>query len=319
MNLDNSKHSIGEAYSKLILVGEHAVVYGKPAIAIPFPLKARATVKQFKGPIIFKTSFYKGYIYEVPTQMKGIVECIKETLLVLNQPFKDLEITIDSYIPIGRGLGSSAAIAIAIIRSLFSFYGHNLSQDELFYLVEIAENYAHGNPSGLDMIASSSKHPIWFKREKESIPINLNKPFYIVVADTGKEGNTRKAVENVKNEYELDKRNIQKSLDKIERIVINSKKALINGDVDLLGECLNLNQKELINLGVSDNNINELIDVAINCGALGAKLTGGGLGGCIIVLARDLDQARFISDKLVESGAENSWYFSTNTDRLYIP
>jgi len=318
MSLKSNKKAIGESYSKLILVGEHAVVYGKPAIAMPFPLKVRATVKESKGPIKFKSSLYRGYILEMPNTMRGIEECIKETLNFLKKPIKNLHITIDSLIPIGRGLGSSAAISIAIVRSLFSFYGQKLSKDILFSLVTVAETYAHGNPSGLDMIASYSEYPIWFKRGKESLTIKISEPFYIVVADTGRTGNTRRAVTNVKKRYDLDKSNIQKSLAKIERIAEDSKYALVNGDNNLLGRLMNLNQQELINLGVSDDNLNKLINVAINAGALGAKLTGGGLGGCIIALGRDLEHAQVVADELVKSGAEKSWYFSTENERLYV-
>jgi mevalonate kinase len=317
MNTVSSKTAVSHAHSKLILVGEHAVVYGKPAIAIPFPLKAWSRVENSHGPIMFESAMYTGHIDNIPVKMKGIAACIKETLHYLNQPFEGLLLRIDSAIPLGRGLGSSAAIATAIVRSLFSIYGQKLSQKELFYLVQIAETYAHGNPSGIDMAGVSSQYPIWFQKGEDILPIKSVQPLYMVVADTGRTGDTHTAVSNVRKKYVLEPEKIQKSLDEIEKIAEAAKDSLLKGDMYLLGKLLNSNQQELMTLGVSDGGLNALIDIARNAGALGAKLTGGGLGGCMIALAPSLEKAKVIADKLMKSGADKSWYFSSESDILY--
>lgn len=317
MNKVFTKIAVSDAHSKLILVGEHAVVYGEPAIAIPFPLKVRSMVENSFGTIMFESAIYTGPIHSMPLKMKGISDCIKETLQYLNQPFQGLRIRIDSSIPLGRGLGSSAAIAIAIVRSLFSFYGQKLSQKELFSFVHIAETHAHGNPSGIDMAAESSECPIWFQKGKEAIPLKVGGPLYIVVADTGRVGDTHTAVGNVRKRYLLEPEKVKKSLDEIKKIATEAKDALLEGDMYLLGELMNRNQEELMTLGVSDDVLDGLIKTARNTGALGAKLTGGGLGGCMMALAGSLQQAKVISKELMKSGASKSWYFSTEGDILY--
>lgn len=317
MNTVSNKIAVSDAHSKLILVGEHAVVYGKPAIAIPLPLKVRSIIEKSIGSIMVESDIYTGPIESLPMKMKGIAECIKETLRYLKEPFEGLRIKIESEIPLGRGLGSSAAIAIAIVRSLFSFYGQNLSQKELFSFVEISETYAHGKPSGIDMAAIASECPIWFQKGKQVVPIKAAQPLHIVVADTGRIGDTHKAVENVRKKFILEPEIVQKSLDEIERIAEAGKEALLYGNINLLGKLLNQNQEELITLGVSDDNLNALIEKARNAGALGAKLTGGGLGGCMIVLASSMNHAQSIAKELMKSGASNSWYFSTDEQYFY--
>ncbi|ERI94772.1 mevalonate kinase [Clostridiales bacterium oral taxon 876 str. F0540] len=308
---------VGEAHSKLILVGEHAVVYGKPAIAMRFPLKAKAIIHRINGPTILESSVYSGPIDSLPDKMKGISTCIKKTLQYLNHDCDELYIKIDSAIPLGRGLGSSAAVAIAIVRALASFYGKEFTQKELFSLVHVAETYAHGNPSGIDMASELSESPIWFQKGKEISTLKMKENLYIVVGDTGRVGDTRTAVENVKKNYDSDPAKIEGAIEEIERIAIETKAALINGDMYLLGNLLNRNQEELMTMGVSDEGLNKLIKAARNAGALGAKLTGGGLGGCMIALAPDLKKGKTISEELIKAGAAQSWCFSTAEDIFY--
>jgi mevalonate kinase len=306
------KTAVGYAHSKLILVGEHAVVYGKPAIAIPFPLKVMSAVEQKAGEIMLSSVFYVGTINGLPEKMKGITACVKETLNYLNKPLNGLLIRLQSSIPLGRGLGSSAAIATAIVKSLFSFYGREASQEELMALVEIAEIYAHGNPSGIDMAAVSSEFPIFFKNGEKLTPIKIGTPFHFVVADSGRIGDTHTAVKRVRENLRLEPERIQTVLERIERITVEAKAVIKDGNSSLLGQLLNLNHSELINLGVSDPGLNRLVEAARGAGALGAKLTGGGLGGCVIALAHNRKQAKVIADVLMKAGANKTWYFSTD-------
>jgi mevalonate kinase len=314
MNTFNKKTAVREAHSKLILVGEHAVVYGKPAIAMPFPLKVRAEIEEIIGPVILESNIYSGIIDSSPIKLKGLTECIKRTLNYLNKPCSGLRVKIDSTIPLGRGLGSSAASAAAIVRSIFSFYGEELTEEKLFTFVEIAETYAHGKASGIDMAAVSSSGPIWFQRGERVSPLSYGRPFYMIVADTGRIGDTRTAVENVRNRYILNPIKVQKSLDEIEKIVKEARNALISGDIKLLGNLLNRNQEELVSLGVSDDGLEELNQKARQAGALGAKLTGGGMGGCILAIAACKDEAEAIASELIKGGAAETWYFSTEEE-----
>jgi mevalonate kinase len=305
------KTAVGYAHSKLILVGEHAVVYGKPAIAIPFPLKVKSTVEKRSGEIMLSSVFFVGTINRMPEKLKGIAACIKATLNYMNEPLHGLLIRLQSFIPLGRGLGSSAAIATAIVKSLFSFYGRKVSQKELMALVEVGEIYAHGNPSGIDMAAVSSDFPIFFQNGEKLTQIKMGAPLHFVVADSGQIGDTHTAVAKVKESLRTDSKKVQRVLERMERIAYEAKAVMKDGNSSYLGQLLNANHFELIKLGVSNPGLNRLVEAARSAGALGAKLTGGGLGGCVIALAPNQKQANVIADAFMMAGANKTWYFST--------
>lgn len=305
------KTVIGSAHSKLILVGEHAVVYGEPAIALPFPeIEVKATIDQVDGPIRIDSSFYFGPLSSMPEKLEGLAICIKKTCEALDQDATGFRIQIQSSIPIGRGLGSSAAIAIAIVRSLYAYYERDLSRNDLIKLVDIAETYAHGSPSGIDMAAASSDVPIWFEKDKAIEHVYINTPFHLVVADTGRIGDTHAAVSSIKEQYKVDYTKTKLSITHLGELTTQVRTALHNGDHSLLGMLLNRAQDELSKLGVSDEGIDRLTKVARKSGALGAKLTGGGRGGCIIALAKSIKHAREIADDLLHAGADQTWYFT---------
>ncbi|WP_172369152.1 mevalonate kinase [Sporosarcina jiandibaonis] len=306
------KTAVGTAHSKLILIGEHAVVYGMPAIALPFPtIEARATIEEINNykTILFESPYYSGPYQEIPGSMEGIAVCINETLKYLMQKPEGLRVCLESTIPIGRGLGSSAAIAIAIVRGLFNYFKQELKDEKLKELVHISEKYAHGNPSGIDAAASSNDHPIWFERGNPITSLEIGSPFYLVVADTGRIGNTRGAVESIKEKYNFDVVKTEQSLNSLEDHAFKAKSALISGEIGKLGETLDVAQRELTLLGVSDAGIDLLVSAAKKKGALGAKLTGGGRGGCILALAKNHRHAKELEEALLAAGAFQTWSF----------
>lgn len=304
------KAAIGVANSKLILVGEHAVVHGQPAIAIPFPLiGVESTVENVLGSVTIDSSFYHGPIESAPSSITGIVKCIKETLNYLSIPCKDLLIRIDSSIPPGKGLGSSASVAIAVIKSLFTYAGEKYTEDLLLDLANIAETYAHGAPSGIDPLTITSECPIWYKKEQPFDFIEPKGDFYFIVADSGRMADTRSAIESVTNLLKLAPRKIQSKIERIGEITYQVRDALEKASKYVLGQLLNEAQKELEALGVSDAGLNRLIDYALQEGALGAKLTGGGNGGCIIALAQNEMHSKYLTEKLLRLGAQAVWPF----------
>lgn len=303
------KKAIGTSHSKIILIGEHAVVYGKPAIALPFPtLNVTTIIEETGEPVHVKTPFYTGPLHKVPEKMKGIVVCMKEAVKELGEKLTGFSVKIHSNIPLGRGLGSSAAIAISIVRALFRYFGKELPRETLMRLVHIAETYAHGNPSGIDMEAASSTNPIWFQKGKETETVKLGATFYLIVADTGQIGDTKAAVESIRNKYEEDPEKTESSLRLLEEYTYQVRDALLSGDIPLVGSLLNLAQEELAKLGVSNETIEHLVREARIAGAYGAKLTGGGRGGCIIALTDTLQKAKELSQILLQKGAHNTWY-----------
>lgn len=317
MNIYSVGSAIGEAHSKLILLGEHAVVYGQPAIAIPFPLKIRAQVKRSIGEITISSLLYTGTIEGIPSEMNGISECIKNALMHLNKPLRDLHITINSEIPLGRGLGSSAAVATAIVRGIFLFFNMEITKEELFALVEISESHAHGKPSGIDMMAVASDSPIYFRRLEGACSFKAPNPLFMVVADSGKIGETRRAVEKVKQNQIADSERIDAVVNRIGDITEKARETIVRGDLRNLGTLLHKNHEELKTLGVSDEILDRMVDTAMNAGAIGAKLTGGGMGGCMVALANSMVDGAHISQELLKGGATSSWYFSTEGEEIY--
>lgn len=302
--------AIGIAHSKLILIGEHAVVHGQPAIALPFPLVGVESVIDYvPGAVKIDSTFYHGPLESAPESLEGLVNCIKATLNYLQLPCEDLLIRIKSSIPPGKGLGSSASVAIAVVRSLFAYNNHDYSEDELLTLANISETYAHGVPSGIDTLTITSDFPVWFEKELPSDFIEPKGDFHFIVADSGRMGDTRLAVESVANLFKSAPRRIQAKLDRIGEITHRARHALESASKHLLGQMLNEAQKELEALGVSDAGLNRLIYFARQEGALGAKLTGGGNGGCIIALARNEVHSRQLSEKLKKFGAHTVWPF----------
>ncbi|RLL41356.1 mevalonate kinase [Oceanobacillus piezotolerans] len=304
------KTAIGIAHSKLILIGEHAVVHGQPAIAIPFPLIGVETViEQVPGVVRFDSSFYHGPIELAPESLQGITRCVKGTLEYLELPERDLLIRISSSIPPGKGLGSSASVAISIIRSLFAYANRTYTDQELLNLANIAETYAHGQPSGIDTLTITSDLPVWYEKDHPIKYINLNEDFHFIVADSGRVGDTRSSVESVARLLKSAPKRIQRKLNHIGDLTHQAKHALENAGRYILGQLLDEAQKELEALGVSDAGLNRLINFARQEGALGAKLTGGGNGGCIIALAQNEIHSRQLAEKLRKYGAHAVWPF----------
>jgi mevalonate kinase len=308
------KSAIGKAHGKLILIGEHSVVYGMPAIALPFPLiEVNSTVNEITEDIRLACDYFEGPLSTVPKKMLGISACINETLKILNKPAKGLLIQLHSNIPLGRGLGSSAAVAVAIVKSIFAYYGQALKQNQLMSLVHIAETHAHGNPSGVDMYAAASEVPIWFQKEKEISTIQIGAPLHLVVADSGRIGDTHAAVSSVRENYKSNPIKTETSLNRLKTMAFEAKTALSNGKVEFLGTLLNFAQDELIALGVSDEGINRLVNAARSAGAFGSKLTGGGRGGCVLALAKNPIHAENLADHFLKAGASKTWNFTLGT------
>jgi mevalonate kinase len=305
------KIAIGRAHGKLILVGEHSVVYGMPAIALPFPMvEVISTVKKIPESVMISCDYYNGPLSTIPEKMAGITACIYETLKNLKKPAEGIMIQLNSTIPLGRGLGSSAAVAVAIVKSLYSFFGQTIEQKQLMSLVHIAETHAHGNPSGVDMYTAASDVPIWFQKEKKIDAIQIGSPLHLVVADSGRVGDTHAAVTSVRENYQLQKANTEDSLNRLKKITYEARAAISEGNTKLLGSLLNLAQDELILLGVSDEGLNQLVNAARALGAMGSKLTGGGRGGCVLALAENPVHAKQLADHLMKSGASKTWNFT---------
>lgn len=304
------KVAVGTAQSKLILVGEHAVVHGQPAIAIPFPLVGvESVVEHVPGAIKLDSTFYHGPIESAPESLSGVVHCITATLETLDLPNRDLLIRINSSIPPGKGLGSSASVAIAVIKSLFKYAEVPYTEKDLLRLANVAETHAHGSPSGIDPLTITSECPVWFEKDHPFDFIKPKEDFYFIVADSGRMADTKSAIESVTELLKLAPKKIQENIERIGEITHQARYAIEKVGKNLLGQLLNEAQKELESLGVSDAGLNRLIYFALQEGALGAKLTGGGNGGCIVALAQNEMHSKQLTEKLKRLGAQAVWPF----------
>ncbi|MGX7024354.1 mevalonate kinase [Vagococcus hydrophili] len=309
--MKKEKQGIGEANAKIILLGEHSVVYNQPSIAIPFPAaKTTATIKETVDQTIIHCEFYHGLLDEMPELLESLKETIRVTLKQLGKENYPLEITIESQIPAERGMGSSAAVSVATTRALFDFFDTNLTQENLLAIVDISEKIAHGNPSGLDALMTSSSMPFYYIKGQPFEAINLNLDAYLVVGDTGKTGQTKEAVASISKKLTgSDSAETKKSIDQLGELAKKGRFFLENNEPTKLGLIMTHVHQLLTKLGVSSPELNQLVETAQKSGAIGAKLTGGGRGGCMIALAHDRIDAEKISQDLVASGAKKTWVY----------
>ncbi|CQR24186.1 mevalonate kinase [Streptococcus varani] len=299
---------VGMASGKIILMGEHAVVYGQPAIAMPFSaVGIRATVTQEGQALSVSCAFYQGLVHEMPKIWESLKHAIRFSLYRIGAPTDPaIHIDIDSTIPAERGMGSSAAVAVAIARALFAFYQKELTDQELWDIVQSSEKIAHGNPSGVDAATTSGKQPVFFIKDKTIQPLEINVDAYLVVGDSGKTGHTLEAVKDVAL---LCQRNqeAKRWIEELGKLTRSAKELLSSGQTNILGQIMNQDHSLLQKLTVSDDILDQMVIVAREHGALGAKLTGGGRGGCMIALAENQRQAQDIAQALEDAGARQTW------------
>ena len=296
---------VGTATGKIILMGEHSVVYGEPAIAFPFSgTSVTATIQAAAENTLF-SSYHEGLLHEAPQGLTNIQQLTSQLQQHLHTP--NFQLTIESTIPAERGMGSSAAVAVAVTRAFFDWQEKNLSRELLLSYVNFSEKIAHGNPSGLDAAATSGDRPIYFERGKKFLPFTLNIDAYLLVADTGIMGQKRSAVRSVAELMATEPETTMFRIKQLGELAQQAKHAIITNQPKELGAVMTQAQLYLKELTVSNDTLDELIEVALDCGALGAKLTGGGRGGCFLVLSESKQQAAHIAAQLQAYGVNNVW------------
>ena len=299
----------GESNGKIILMGEHAVVYGEPAIAFPF--QAAKVVASLNEHITSSgdqlvSSYYTGILRDAQHSLKNIKPLVFNLKKEL-QIEQSLELTIHSTIPAERGMGSSAAVATAVTRAFYDYLEQPLSREQLLTNVQISEKIAHGNPSGIDAAATSSLEPIYFVKGHPFDYFSLNIDAFLIVADTGIKGQTRAVVKDVAHLFEKDQQKVGQKIQQLGYLTRQAKKAIVKNNPEHLAQAMNEAQLILKNLTISNDFLDVLIETARDSGALGAKLTGGGRGGCMIALAQTKTKAQEISEALLQAGAAATW------------
>lgn len=286
------------APGKIILAGEHAVVYGHPAISLAIDRGVRIKVQERakddrSGPVLRATGL--GFVGSVRPGIDGegpqvLRQALDKLVELLGERIRDLEFIADSAIPGGRGLGSSAALSVAMVRGAKQYFGESLSKTEESALALELERIFHGSPSGIDHTVVSHGGLICYRR-KEQIPniesIHLTRPLSFAIGIAGPHGGTLKVVEALSLRARRHPERFQHIFEGIANLVGEMKTSLEKGQLAAVGELMNVNQGYLNALSVSTPDLEKLCTIARDQGALGAKLTGAGGGGAVIALVED--------------------------------
>jgi len=290
------------APGKVILFGEHAVVYGEPALAAPVQqVRARVQVSaglglpagsvQIEAPALNLVT----RLADLPDQhpLAAAVRLTCEQLGVLRLPACRIRIT--STIPVAAGLGSGAAVSVALVRALSAFLGHPLPDSAVCDLAFEVEKLHHGTPSGIDNTVITYARPVYFEKGLPGDPaaggrpprletLHVAAPFTLLIADTGIASPTAAAVGAVRTAWQADSQRYFAIFHQIGDFVRAARQFIETGATDALGPLMTANHALLQQIGVSSPELDTLVDAALAAGALGAKLSGGGRGGNMLAL-----------------------------------
>ena len=289
-------------HGKVVLLGEHAVIYGGHALAVPISLKIRARVEDTPNEgvhLAVPAWGVDGQLRKNDAQ-NSLHRSLEAILERLGLQQRNIAIKVFPEVPRAMGLGGSAALAVAVIRALSLHFGLNLGDEDINGLAFESEKVAHGTPSGVDNALATFGRPLLFKKGSPYRPVHLAKPLQLVLGLSGIESLTAKMVAQVERAWNKNQGLYDSIFEDINCLTLQALTALEADDLELLGELMNINQGLLNALQVSSWELEELIQVARKCGALGAKLTGSGGGGSIVALCAD--NAERVADGIRKAG-----------------
>jgi len=305
------------ASGKIILFGEHAAVYSRPALAVP--------VTQIHVDVEVLDSPRKGIWIDAPgidlhaelnslpaDHPVGSVILKVFSTLGLPSPTErrvgdegGLDISIASTIPVAAGLGSGAAVSVALIRALALHLSTPLTDEQVNELAYEIEKLHHGTPSGIDNTVITYQKPVYFIKDKPLETFKVGKPFTIVIGDTGIPAPTKESVGDVRRLRMRDLCNVENIFNEIAQIALIGRRSIESGKPEQLGELMDQNHAYLQALTVSSPELDNLVEAARKAGALGAKLSGSGRGGNMIALV-DQPKAESVAGALIAAGAKRT-------------
>lgn len=307
--------TIPSAPGKIILFGEHAVVYGRPALAIP--------VTQVHADVEILDSDSSGiWIHAPDVDLHAelgtlptdhpIASVIHNFLFLSRIPqrergarFPNLNIEITSTIPVASGLGSGAAVTVALVRALSSHLNHPMTDEQVNAFAYEIEKLHHGTPSGIDNTVVTYARPVYFVKGQPIETFRVGQPFTIVIGNTGIPAPTRESVSDVRRLWDADKVKWENVFDQVGGIARKARATIEKGKTNELGKLMDQNHALLQEMTVSSPELDTLVSAARQAGALGAKLSGGGRGGNMIALVEP-EKAGSVSTSLMQAGAKNT-------------
>ncbi len=321
--------SHASAPGKIILFGEHAVVYGQPALAVPVHQvhadaevsdsdragiwvdapdirlhaeHSRLALDDALGAVISLVCAETGTCpAETISSSSGETASQKDARRVIS---KGLEIKVTSSIPLASGLGSGAAVSVAIIRALSAHLGQPCDDETVNKIAYEVEKIHHGTPSGIDNTVVTYGKPIFFIKGQPIELLDVAKPFTIIIGDTGIPAPTKESVAGVRKRWEQDKRKMEMLFGVAGSLAEVARQSIEKGHPERLGALMNENQRVLTEMGVSSPELDKLVEASRKAGATGAKLSGGGRGGNMIALSTK-ENAPTIVEALYAAGAKN--------------
>jgi mevalonate kinase len=308
--------TIASAPAKIILFGEHFVIYNQPAILASINkrikidsrilLENKNTIrietnnlgkKTYPLSILKNTNqnSYSDFFYPIIYILKKILQDFEKT--------NGIEIKIESEIPYGIGLGSSAALSVAAVAAIYGLYKKNIKKNEILELAIETEKIIHRNSSGADCVISTYGGLIYYQKNLNMRQLKYNKKLNFIIINTGLKHSTGELVSIVERFRQDNFATFNKLSNKVTDICNNAIEALNEGNTLKLGKLMNENQILLEQIGVSNKEIKKIIETSLNYGAIGSKLTGAGGGGCILSIIHQENKNYFLSN-MKQSGYE---------------
>jgi mevalonate kinase len=274
------------ACGKVILLGEHAVVYGFPALAVPVrSLRTWAEFSDGTAPLRIEAPLIRldALMQDLPAG-HPLAVCVRLASETLGITPPGGRLTITSEIPVASGLGSGAAVSTAIVRVLASAAGRNLPPADISRIVFAVEQIYHGTPSGVDNSVIAHERPIYFRRGETPEILAVGAPVHRLIADSGVHSKTRSAVGGVRTRRDADPARYDALFLQIGELAEEGRGHLVAGRIPRLGETMNRCHELLRAIEVTTPALDRLVEAARGSGASGAKLSGAGLGGNIVTL-----------------------------------
>jgi mevalonate kinase len=295
----------GKGYGKCILFNEHFVVYGIPSIVSAIgDTTVAVTEKTDSGGIqlIDNRSATSGYKEEKLEQQKDSLRRILEAMNIGQE--ENIKITLSGNLYAASGVGASAASCTALARALNELFVLHLDDQRINEIAYEGEKGYHGTPSGVDNTASTYGGLIWFIKGEKPIfdPVTMKEPVEIVMGNTGKVANTKAAVAGVRERRETFPEKYDKIFSEAERTVYAAKDAFEAHDLVEVGRLMDYNHELLQQIEVSNTDLDILVETARTAGAVGAKMTGGGLGGYMVALTPGIDLQNRVAGAIEKKG-----------------